>query len=130
MISFLYWYSTHFFIGHTTSSEICHKFPRFFVFSKPRIARARRASAICSLFKNYECLLIPNILYKNNHVTSISFTNDLIFERASSDNAETKKRWNTYKYVSSKPCKHCALGQINVLSQRTKFLAFLSFLSY
>ena len=59
MISFLYWYRTYFFIGHNTSSEIFSEFPPFF-FKAKIIARARRASAICSLFKNFECLLVPN----------------------------------------------------------------------
>lgn len=85
MISFLYWYRTYFFIGHNTSSEIFSEFPPFF-FKTKIIARARRASAVCSLFKK---VLTRSKSYNNNHVTSISFINDLIFEIARS---KTKKR--------------------------------------
>ena len=66
-------------------------------------------------------MLTHSNLPKKNRVTSNSFINDLTFEIASPNNADTKKRENTYKNDSFKPSKHdCAFSQINVLRQRTK----------
>ena len=66
-------------------------------------------------------MLTHSNLPKKNRVTSNSFINDLTFEIASPNNADTKKRENTNKNDSFKPSKHdCAFSQINVLRQRTK----------
>ena len=66
-------------------------------------------------------MLTHSNLPEKNLVTSNSFINDLTFEIASPNNADTKKRENTYKNDSFQLSKHdCAFGQIKVLRQRTK----------
>ncbi len=68
--------------NHMISSAICDKSARVKFSKANQIAQARRASAICSLWKIYECWFIPNCTRKiiwlliNNTHTKISLEVD------------------------------------------------------